>query len=121
MTRRDLQLAAREKGRPWDTGKNVDYSCPTGRLQPVETNGHAVRGAIELTVNGETRQSADVSELIWPVPEIVADLSRFYALEPGDLILTGTPAGVGAVVSGDLIECSISGLPPLAVRIGPAV
>ncbi|MEM7546491.1 MAG: fumarylacetoacetate hydrolase family protein [Pseudomonadota bacterium] len=118
MTRRDLQLEAREKGRPWDTGKNVADSCPTGRLQLVEDAGHLSAGRIHLTVNGDTRQDADVSELIWSVPEIIADLSKYYALRPGDLIYTGTPAGVGPVASGDEIVCTIAGLPDLRVRIG---
>ncbi len=117
MTRRDLQLDAREKGRPWDTGKNVENSCPTGRLQPVSDGGHIEAAAISLTVNGETRQLADVADLIWSVREIIADLSKFYALEAGDLIYTGTPAGVGAVVPGDTIVCTIDGLPALEVTI----
>jgi len=118
MTRRDLQLEAREKGRPWDTGKNVAGSCPTGRLQPVENGAHTAQGRIYLSVNGEPRQDADISDLIWSVPEIIADLSTYYALRPGDLIYTGTPAGVGAVSSGDEIICTIAGLPDLKVRIG---
>ena len=119
MTRRDLQLEARDKGRPWDTGKNVPDSCPTGRLVPVEGGAHVGSGRIQLTVNGETRQDADVSELIWSVPEIISDLSTLYALRRGDLIYTGTPAGVGPVISGDRIVCTIDGLPDLSVRIGP--
>ena len=118
MTRRDLQLDAREKGRPWDTGKNVADSCPTGRLQLVTETGHITHGRIHLTVNGETRQDADVSDLIWSVPEIVSDLSEYYALRRGDLIYTGTPAGVGPVTPGDKITCTIAGLPDLQVRIG---
>ncbi|UWR22130.1 fumarylacetoacetate hydrolase family protein [Sulfitobacter sp. S190] len=118
MTRRDLQLEAREKGRPWDTGKNVADSCPTGRLQLVEGGAHVSTGQIQLSVNGETRQDADVSDLIWSVPEIIADLSRYYALRRGDLIYTGTPAGVGPVSPGDEISCTIAGLPDLKVRIG---
>ncbi|WP_299614194.1 fumarylacetoacetate hydrolase family protein [uncultured Tateyamaria sp.] len=118
MTRRDLQLEAREKGRPWDTGKNVSDSCPTGRLQMVADAGHVRSGRIHLTVNGETRQDADIDELIWSVPEIIADLSQYYALRPGDLIYTGTPAGVGPVNSGDEITCTIAGLPDLKVSVG---
>ena len=118
MTRRDLQLEAREKGRPWDTGKNVADSCPTGRLQLVEGSGHVLEGRIHLTVNGETRQDAELSDLIWSVPEIVSDLSKLYALRRGDLIYTGTPAGVGPVSSGDEIVCTIDGLPDLKVKIG---
>jgi fumarylpyruvate hydrolase len=118
MTRRDLQLEAREKGRPWDAGKNVEFSCPTGRLQPVVTSGHVDHGAIALTVNGEMRQSADVTDMIWSTPEIVSDLSRYYELLPGDLIYTGTPAGVGSVEPRDVISCRIAGLPSLEVGIG---
>ncbi len=119
MTRRDRQLEARDKGRPWDVGKNVADSCPTGRLQMVEGGGHVETARISLSVNGEVRQDADIADLIWSVPEIIADLSKYYALRPGDLIYTGTPAGVGPVVSGDEITCTIDGLPPLTVRIGP--
>ena len=120
MTRRDRQLEARDKGRPWDVGKNVSQSCPTGRLQLVEDT-HVSRARIALSVNGEVRQDADVADLIWSVPEIIADLSKFYALRRGDLIYTGTPAGVGAVVPGDVIDCTIDGLPPLRVRTGAPV
>ncbi|WP_245578890.1 fumarylacetoacetate hydrolase family protein [Cucumibacter marinus] len=118
MTRRDLQAQAREKGRPWDTGKNVEQSCPTGRLMPIGENGLIESGEIKLTVNGETRQQADLDELIWSVPEVIADLSRFYHLRPGDLIYTGTPAGVGPVQPGDTVFVTIAGLPSLAVAIG---
>jgi len=118
LTRRDRQLEARDKGRPWDIGKNVEFSCPTGRLRPVDPYGHVASGAITLDVNGERRQSADISDLIWSVAEVIADLSRFYTLRPGDLIYTGTPAGVGPVVPGDSIDCAVEGLPPLTVRIG---
>lgn len=120
MTRRDLQLEAREKGRPWDTGKNVADSCPTGRLHLVDGGDHIGNGRIHLTVNGETRQDADISDLIWSVPEIISDLSEYYALRRGDLIYTGTPAGVGPVMPGDNITCTIQGLPDLHVRIGAA-
>lgn len=118
MTRRDLQLVARGKGRPWDTGKNVENSCPTGRLVPVSDCGQITSGAISLSVNGETRQSADVADLIWNVAEVISDLSRLYTLQSGDLIYTGTPAGVGAVVAGDVIRGEVAGLPPMEVRIG---
>src|SRR5690606_30108488 len=100
MTRRDLQLEARGQGRPWDTGKNVEASAPLGLLHPAAKIGHPDRGAITLTVNGEIKQSADLGELIWPVPDVIAFLSNLYQLEPGDLIYTGTPAGVGPVVVG---------------------
>ncbi|PWR20990.1 fumarylacetoacetate hydrolase family protein [Zavarzinia compransoris] len=119
MTRRDLQLQARSEGRPWDTGKNVEASSPLGLIHPVATLGAADRGAIELTVNGVVKQKADLADLIWPVADIVAFLSGLYRLEPGDLIYTGTPAGVGPVVAGDAIVVTIDGLSPLAVTIGP--
>ncbi len=118
MTRRDLQGVAKKMGRPWDTGKNVENSCPTGRLQPLAGHGHIHAGAISLQVNGETRQTGDIADMIWSVPEVIADLSKFYTLQAGDLIFTGTPAGVGPVQRGDVITCSIEGLPGLRVRIG---
>ncbi|SHM44288.1 fumarylpyruvate hydrolase [Sphingobium sp. YR657] len=119
MTRRDLQLAARAQGRPWDTGKNVEQSSPLGLIHPVSEVGHLDKGAIRLTVNGEVKQDADLTELIWPVADVIAFLSRLYRIEPGDLIYTGTPAGVGAVVEGDLVTVTIEGLEPTEVTIGP--
>jgi fumarylpyruvate hydrolase len=119
MTRRDLQLVAREKGRPWDTGKNVEQSAPIGLIHPASEVGHIETGAITLTVNGETKQSADVADLIWPVADVIVFLSALYRLEPGDLIYTGTPAGVGAVVAGDRMVVAIDGLTPLETAVGP--
>jgi fumarylpyruvate hydrolase len=119
MTRRDLQFQARDKGRPWDIGKNFEQASPLGLIHPASQVGHPATGAISLTVNGDTRQSADIADLIWPVPDIIRFLSTFYALEPGDIIYTGTPAGVGPVVSGDKIVVSIAGLEPTTVTIGP--
>lgn len=119
MTRRDLQLDARAKGRPWDTGKNFEQSAPLGKIHPVGEVGHIESGAIVLTVNGETKQSADISDLIWPTRDIIRFLSELYTLQPGDLIYTGTPAGVGPVVPGDEIVISIEGLSPTTVTIGP--
>jgi len=117
MTRRDLQMEARAAGRPWDTGKNVEQSSPLGLLRPAE-GFDPTRGAIILTVNGDIRQSADLADLIWPVPDIIAYLSGLYRLEPGDLIYTGTPAGVGPVVPGDELVVAIEGLTPLTIKIG---
>ncbi|ATE66118.1 MULTISPECIES: fumarylacetoacetate hydrolase family protein [Alphaproteobacteria] len=117
MTRRDLQLKARAEGRPWDTGKNVEQSSPLGLLHPVAECGHLSTGAISLTVNGEVKQSADLADLIWPVADIIAFLSGLYRLLPGDLIYTGTPAGVGPVVPGDEIDVRIDGLTPTRIRI----
>lgn len=119
MTRRDLQMAAREKGRPWDTGKNVEQSSPLGLIHPASEVGHPEAGAITLTVNGETKQSADIADLIWPVADVIVFLSALYRLEPGDLIYTGTPAGVGAVLAGDKMIVSIAGLSPLETGVGP--
>jgi fumarylpyruvate hydrolase len=118
MTRRDLQLAAREQGRPWDTGKNVEQSSPLGPIHPVSEIGHLESGAIKLSVNGETKQDADLADLIWPVADVISFLSRLYRIEPGDLIYTGTPAGVGPVVEGDTIVVSIDGLEPTSITIG---
>lgn len=118
MTRRDLQMEARGKGRPWDTGKNVEASSPLGLIHKAADIGHPTSGNIALTVNGETKQSADLSDLIWPVADVIAFLSACYRLEPGDLIYTGTPAGVGPVVSGDALVVAIEGLTPLKVTIG---
>jgi len=118
MTRRDLQLEARAQGRPWDTGKNVEQSSPLGLIHAAENIGHLSNGAIWLKVNGETKQSADLADLIWPVADILVFLSGLYRLEPGDLVYTGTPAGVGPVVQGDRIEVHIDALTPLTVTIG---
>jgi fumarylpyruvate hydrolase len=116
MTRRDLQLAAREQGRPWDLGKDVEQSSVVSEIVP---NPELLsEGAIELRVNGQTRQKADLSQLIWSVPEILADLSRYYHLLPGDLVFTGTPEGVGAVVAGDRLEGSIEGVGRIALTVG---
>jgi fumarylpyruvate hydrolase len=119
MTRRDLQFKARDQGRPWDAGKNFEQASPLGLIHPVAEVGHVVKAAIALTVNGESRQSADVADLIWSVDEIISILSKFYRLEPGDLIYTGTPAGVGPVVAGDEIVVTIAGLTPTVTNVTP--
>ncbi|MCM2289925.1 MAG: fumarylacetoacetate hydrolase family protein [Sulfuritalea sp.] len=118
MTRRDLQLAARDQGRPWDLGKDFERSAVCSPIAANCTLGMLDHGAIRLEVNGETRQSADLSQLIWGVGELLADLSQFYHLEPGDLIYTGTPDGVGAVKPGDRITGSIDGVGEVALDIG---
>lgn len=118
MTRRDLQLEARAKGRPWDAGKNFERSSPLGLVHPVSETGSLDKGAIRLTVNGEVRQEADLADLIHSVPEVIAFISKGYRLEPGDLIYTGTPAGVGAVKPGDMLVVSIAGLSETRVTIG---
>jgi fumarylpyruvate hydrolase len=120
MTRRDLQLDARAQGRPWDVGKNVEQSAPLGPIHPASQCGHLQSGAIRLAVNGGIKQQADLRDLIWPVADVVAFLSSYYRLEPGDLIYTGTPAGVGAVVPDDELVVHIDGLTDLHIRIGAA-
>jgi fumarylpyruvate hydrolase len=117
MTRRDLQAAAGRLGQPWDTGKAFDHSAPVAPLVPVAVCGHPQRGAIRLWVNGELRQDADLGDMIWKCNEIISELSRLYTLQAGDLIFTGTPAGVGAVLPGDSIELGIAGLGVLEVAI----
>lgn len=119
LTRRDLQLAARELGRPWDMGKAFDRSAVIGPAHPASRVGHPYQGSIRLAVNGETRQDADLSELIWSVPEVVSILSHSIALKPGDLIMTGTPAGVGPLVDGDTCVVAIEGLGEITTTIGP--
>lgn len=119
LTRRDLQLDAREKGRPWDWGKAFDRSAVIGPAHPVDEVGHPASGAIQLTVNGEIKQSADLADLIWSVPEIISILSHSMELRPGDLIMTGTPAGVGPLVPGDICIVSIEGLGHIETPIGP--
>jgi fumarylpyruvate hydrolase len=119
MTRRDLQLVARDKARPWDTGKNVEQSAPIGVIHPASEVGHLTSGAITLTVNGKTKQSSNIADLIWPLEDVIVFLSALYRLEPGDLIYTGTPEGVGAVVPGDKMVVSIDGLTSLETTVGP--
>jgi len=114
MTRRDLQAEAKKAGRPWDMGKGFDHSAPIGEMVPVEG---AKPGRIELKVNGEVRQSSDVSKLIWSVPETIAYLSKLVRLEAGDLIFTGTPEGVAAVQRGDLLEGMVDGVGTVRVRV----
>jgi len=117
MTRRDLQNEMREKKRPWDIGKSFAQAAPIAPLHPVAQTGLLSRGAITLDVNGERRQQGDLSDMIWDVPHTLAFLSRYYELMPGDLVFSGTPAGVAAVVRGDRLEGRIEGLTPLAVVI----
>lgn len=120
LTRRDLQLVARDKGRPWDEGKAFDRSAVIGPVHPASKVGHPSDGSIKLTVNGETKQDADLSELIWSVPEIISILSHSFTLMPGDLIMTGTPAGVGPLEVGDTCVVAIDGLGEIETKIGPA-
>lgn len=118
LTRRDLQNALKAKGQPWEMAKAFDHSAPVGPIHPVAETGLMERGYIRLDVNGKTRQQGDLSQMIWSVPEIIANLSKSVQLAPGDLIFTGTPAGVGAVVPGDKLSAEIHGLGTLTIRIG---
>ena len=119
MTRRDLQLVARDKGRPWDLGKDVEQSSVVSEIVPMA--GTVLEsGKLELSVNGQTRQSSNLDKLIWNIPELIEDLSKFYHLQPGDLIFTGTPEGVGALQPGDRIDGSVAGVGSIALTIGAA-
>jgi len=120
LTRRDLQNAARKAGMPWDMAKGFDLAAPCSAIRPADMIGRPLQGAIELSVNGEMRQSARLTDLIWPVDEIIAALSRMVTLYPGDLIFTGTPDGVAAVVPGDQIEARIDDVGSLNAEIVPA-
>lgn len=117
MTRRDLQAAAKAKRRPWDTGKDFDNAAILAALTPADGLGDISDLAITLQVNGQTRQSAHLSDMVWSIPEIIADLSSLYTLMPGDLIMTGTPAGVGPVVKGDVLSGRIGDFAPVNTRI----
>ncbi|MEM7442343.1 MAG: fumarylacetoacetate hydrolase family protein [Pseudomonadota bacterium] len=117
MTRRDLQGQAKKQGRPWEVGKAFEHSAPCGPIVPAAHIGHPDSGAIWLTVNGERRQDGDLNQLIWKVPETIAHLSRLFELAPGDLIYSGTPAGVGPVVRGDMMVGHIDGIGEIEVRV----
>jgi fumarylpyruvate hydrolase len=118
LTRRDLQTEAKNAGRPWDTSKGFDHSAPIGAIHTVEQTGHPSRGGIWLEVNGKLRQSGDLAELIWSVPEALAELSTLFALAPGDLIFTGTPAGVGPLRRGDRVRGGVDGVDEIRIEIG---
>lgn len=117
MTRRDLQMKMREMGRPWEIGKAFDASAPIAPLYPVSKAGYPTQAAIWLQVNGVDKQRSDINKLIWSVPETISYLSRFFELQPGDIIMTGTPEGVGPVVGGDVITGGIDGLGELQVKV----
>jgi fumarylpyruvate hydrolase len=122
LTRRDLQIASRDMKRPWEIGKAFDASAPCGALQPAARIGHPSRGRITLRVNGQVRQDGDLAQMIWNVPEVIVKLSEMVELRGGDVIMTGTPAGVAATVARDKLECEIAGVGTLTVTIGkPAV
>ena len=117
MTRRDLQNDMKKQGRPWCIGKAFDQSAPIGPIHPIASTGEMTQGAIDILVNGVVRQKGDLRELIWNVAETLSTLSRAWTLQAGDLIFTGTPAGVAAVVPGDLMEARIAGLGSLRVQV----
>jgi len=120
MTRRDLQTAAREKGYPWDTGKDFENAAVIAPITRADTFGPLGNQRITLSQNGTVKQDAPLSDMIWSIPELITDLSRMYHLAPGDLIYTGTPAGVGPIAPGDVLEGSVDGLAPLRLTIGDA-
>ena len=118
LTRRDLQNAAKDLGRPWEWGKSFDHSAPCAALVPAAEIGHPKAGRIWLSVNGAMRQQGDIADLIWSVPEVIAEISASMSLEPGDLFYTGTPAGVGAVTVGDVLEGGVDGVADIKILIG---
>ncbi|SDR29904.1 fumarylpyruvate hydrolase [Rhizobiales bacterium GAS113] len=120
LTRRDLQQQAKDMGRPWDFGKGFDRSAPCAPLHRVTEVGHPAKGRIWLSVNGAVKQDADLAELIWSIPDVISILSHSMRLEPGDLIYSGTPAGVGAVKTGDKVAGGVVGLTDIAISIGAA-
>lgn len=117
LTRRDLQQAAKDKRYPWDMGKGFDQGGPIGVIHPVTQIGHPVRGAVWLKVNGELRQNGDVEQMLWKVDEVIAALSQYVELAAGDLIFTGTPAGVSTIVRGDLVEGGVAGVGELKINL----
>jgi len=118
LTRRDLQALSKNKGRPWDTAKAFDRSAPLSAIQPVEKTGLINSGAISLHVNDELKQQGDMADMIWSVNEVIAELSRYFELQAGDLIFTGTPAGVGALQPGDDVQAMVEGVGTLRISIG---
>jgi fumarylpyruvate hydrolase len=110
LTRRDVQAAAKEQGKPWDTAKGFDHAAPVSAIVPASRCGHPAKGRIWLQVNGELRQQGDLTDMIWSVPEIIAELSTWFELAPGDLIFTGTPAGVGPLLPGDRVQGGVDGV-----------
>jgi fumarylpyruvate hydrolase len=117
LTRRDLQAEAKKLARPWDVGKAFDQSAPCSAIVPARAIGHPAQGRIRLAVNGITRQDGDLAQMIWSTPEVIAHLSRLFTLAPGDLIFTGTPAGVGPVDRGDVLDGQIEAVGELQVRV----
>jgi fumarylpyruvate hydrolase len=119
LTRRDLQAVAKKMSRPWDWAKGFDASAPCGPIVPVAATGHPRSGSVSLSVNGEPRQQGDLNELIWPVADVIAYISQSVALAPGDIIFTGTPAGVGALQPGDRVSATVTGVGTIEFTMGP--
>ena len=117
LTRRDIQAAAKKKGQPWDVAKGFDQSAPVSSIVPIAETGEMLNGHISLSVNGVVKQQGDLSQMIWSVSEVITELSKLYQLMPGDLIFTGTPAGVGPLLKGDLVEANIEGVGQLSNKI----
>jgi fumarylpyruvate hydrolase len=117
MTRRDLQDECKKAGRPWEIGKAFEHSAPISEIVPASTIGHPEHGAIWLKVNGEIRQQGDLNHMIWKVPEMISYLSGLFELQPGDLIMSGTPSGVGAIVRGDVMEGHVEGIGTLRAKV----
>jgi fumarylpyruvate hydrolase len=117
LTKRDLQQRSKDKGHPWDMGKGFDQGGPIGAIQPVSAIGHPVRGAVWLKVNGALRQNGDLEQMSWKVAEVIANLSQYVELAAGDLIFTGTPAGVSTIVRGDVIEGGVAGVGELQIKL----
>lgn len=118
FTRRDLQAEAKRLARPWEVGKAFDHAAPCGPIAPAAEIGHPASGAVTLDVNGTRVQEGDLNQLIWTVPEMIAGLSRLFELRPGDMIFTGTPAGVGPVLRGDRLEGAVAGVGTLSITVG---
>ena len=117
LTRRDLQAQAKEKGRPWEMSKGFDQSAPISAIQPAARSEHPINGRIWLSVNGTVKQDGDLGQMTWNVAEVIANLSTYVALAAGDLIFTGTPAGVSTIVHGDELKCGIDGVGELSIRL----
>ena len=118
LTRRDLQAEAKKTGRPWDTSKAFDHSAPIGHLHPIEETGNMDHGRIWLAVNGDIQQDGNLNQLIWKIPELISYLSKFFTLKSGDLIFTGTPAGVGSITKGDVVVGGVDGMSGIKVTVG---
>jgi fumarylpyruvate hydrolase len=117
MTRRDLQGIAKEMRRPWEAGKSFDHAAPCSKIVPAEKIGHPDKGRIWLAVNGDVKQDGDLEHQIWPVTDAIAHLTTLFELQPGDLIMTGTPAGVGPLVAGDTVTGGIDGIGEISVNV----